>query len=132
MVLGKVYAVPNYVWILVTNSVKGIQQTTAGIRVFHGLFQQAGHTGTLGQGCNRMNNIHVKDAANAILLIIKAALNGKADEGADGLCKSPLVGIDPSSGQAFEPFIDFVVSEEPRVTMRELMTKMGEVCYFIL
>lgn len=34
-----------------------------------------------------MNNIHVIDCANAILTVFKAALEGKAEEGAEGLCK---------------------------------------------
>lgn len=34
-----------------------------------------------------MNNVHVKDCANAILVVFKAALEGKAEEGAEGLCE---------------------------------------------
>lgn len=33
-----------------------------------------------------MGEIHVKDAASACLVLLKAALEGKADEGAEGLC----------------------------------------------
>jgi len=33
-----------------------------------------------------MNVVHIKDAANACLVVFKAALEGKAEEGAEGLC----------------------------------------------
>lgn len=50
--------------------------------------KKVGHAGTWGPGANSMNNIHVKDCASALLVVFKAALEGRADEGAEGICTS--------------------------------------------
>ena len=48
------------------------------------------HSGTFGPGYNSMSNIHVKDVASAIITILTAALQGRTDEGHEGLCKSSM------------------------------------------
>ena len=49
--------------------------------------KRVGYAGTWGPGFNAQNTIHVQDLADAIMLIFKAALEGRADEGANGFCK---------------------------------------------
>lgn len=44
----------------------------------------AGYAGTWGPGHNAMNNIHIKDVASAMIVMLNAALEHKADEGAEG------------------------------------------------
>ncbi|KAL0949843.1 hypothetical protein HGRIS_009877 [Hohenbuehelia grisea] len=66
----------------------GMQPVTAGLRVLMQLFTQFGRAGTWGKGLNRTSNIHVKDTSTALLTVLKAALEGKAEEGAEGLLKS--------------------------------------------
>lgn len=48
--------------------------------------KDVGYAGTWGPGANSMNNIHIKDVASSLLVVLKAALEGKADEGAEGHC----------------------------------------------
>ncbi|KAI6044884.1 hypothetical protein EDC04DRAFT_2599235 [Pisolithus marmoratus] len=64
---------------------EGIQRTTLWLRVFLDMAKKLGFAGTWGPGANAVNNIHVRDCANGLLLVLKAALDGKADEGPDGL-----------------------------------------------
>ncbi|KAI6121128.1 hypothetical protein F5141DRAFT_1186461 [Pisolithus sp. B1] len=64
---------------------EGIQKTTLWLRIFLDMTKKLGFAGTWGPGANTMNNIHVKDCANGLLLVFKAALEGKADEGPEGL-----------------------------------------------
>lgn len=52
--------------------------------------KEVGQAGTWGPGKNVMNEIHVKDVASALLCVLKAALERRADEGADGLCTCSL------------------------------------------
>lgn len=70
---------------------KGIQKTTLWLRIFLSTMKSVGYAGTWGPGANAMNNIHVKDCAMGLLLILEAALEGRADEGPEGLCKRKLV-----------------------------------------
>ena len=56
------------------------------IRLYVDLAIQAGHAGTFGNGKNAMGEINVKDVASAVFTCLKAALEDKADEGAEGLC----------------------------------------------
>ncbi|KAL1737912.1 hypothetical protein HDZ31DRAFT_51706, partial [Schizophyllum fasciatum] len=63
----------------------GVQKVTSALRVFITLALQAGHAGTFGNGKNAMCEIHVKDVASALFTCLKAALEGKADEGAEGI-----------------------------------------------
>jgi nucleoside-diphosphate-sugar epimerase len=65
---------------------EGIQKTTLPVRIWVDMFINVGYAGTWGEGHSRMPNIHVKDVASAIVTVLKAALNGKADEGAEGFC----------------------------------------------
>ncbi|TFK35052.1 hypothetical protein BDQ12DRAFT_760575 [Crucibulum laeve] len=88
---------------------EGIQKTTLPIRIFLNMFQRAGYAGTWGPGYSRMNNIHVKDCANAILTVFKAALEGRADEGADGFY--------------------FAASDGPLLMNRDITGKMGDIMY---
>ncbi|KAI6044881.1 hypothetical protein EDC04DRAFT_2599232 [Pisolithus marmoratus] len=50
--------------------------------------KKLGFAGTWGPGTNTMNNIHIRDCANGLLLVLKAALEGKADEGPDNFLAS--------------------------------------------
>lgn len=63
----------------------GVQKVTMPVRLYVDLAIQAGRSGTFGQGKNAMSEIHVKDVASAIVACLKAALDGKADEGAEGI-----------------------------------------------
>ncbi|KAL0575216.1 hypothetical protein V5O48_006755 [Marasmius crinis-equi] len=104
---------------------RGIQKTTLPIRNFITMAKTAGHAGTWGKGYNRMNNIHVRDCANAVFLVFKAALEGKADEGAEGLCNCFIFVVN-----AFAHYLpDFAVSDEPRVTNEAIAAKVGDVMH---
>lgn len=48
--------------------------------------KRIGYAGTWGPGFNAQNTIHVRDMADAVLTIFKAAIEGRAEEGANGLC----------------------------------------------
>ncbi|RDB15631.1 hypothetical protein Hypma_004030 [Hypsizygus marmoreus] len=87
----------------------GIQKTTLPIRIFLNMFKSAGFAGTWGPGLNRMGNIHVRDCANAVMTVFKAALEGKAEEGAEGFY--------------------FAVSDEPRVTNVKIVSTMGDIMF---
>ncbi|KAF9240033.1 hypothetical protein BU15DRAFT_74260 [Melanogaster broomeanus] len=63
----------------------GVQQTTVWIRTFLNMMNMAGYAGTWGPGANAVNNIHVKDCAMGLFLVLQAALEGRADEGPEGL-----------------------------------------------
>ena len=56
--------------------------------------KNVGYAGTWGSGANAMNNIHVKDCAMGLFLVLQAALEGRADEGLEGLCKRNQVCFD--------------------------------------
>ena len=64
----------------------GIRKTSSVLRLYAGFAVQAGFAGTWGPGYNRVGSLHVKDCAEALVILFKAALEGKADEGRDGLC----------------------------------------------
>ncbi|KAL4063786.1 hypothetical protein V8B97DRAFT_2020705 [Scleroderma yunnanense] len=64
---------------------EGIQKTTLWLRIFLDMTKKLGFAGTWGPGANAMNNIHVRDCANGLLLVLKAALKGEAEEGRNGL-----------------------------------------------
>lgn len=63
-----------------------VQRTTLWLRIFLDYAKKCGYAGTWGAGLNGQNTIHLKDMADAVLFVFKAALEGKADEGADGHC----------------------------------------------
>lgn len=71
---GQIYGVGN-----------GVQKTTLWLRIFMDYAKRVGYAGTWGAGHNAQNTIHVRDLAEAILLVLRAAREGRADEGADGL-----------------------------------------------
>ncbi|KAL4248928.1 NAD(P)-dependent Metabolic Enzyme [Abortiporus biennis] len=64
---------------------EGVQRSTLWLRFFTTFAKQLGYVGTWGRGYNTMNNVHVKDVVSALGIILKAVLEGKADEGAEGL-----------------------------------------------
>jgi nucleoside-diphosphate-sugar epimerase len=66
---------------------EAIQKNPTAVRIYTDMFLKLGYAGTWGEGHSRLGNIHVKDAAEAIMVVLKAALKGEADEGADGLCE---------------------------------------------
>lgn len=92
--------------------------------------KKLGFAGTWGSGANAMNNIHVRDCANGLLLVLKAALKGKAKEGSEGLCTS-------QSNHRFARYEgtditchpDFSASMEPRMTYNAWTTVMGNVSH---
>ncbi|KAF7798960.1 hypothetical protein EIP86_010189 [Pleurotus ostreatoroseus] len=63
----------------------GVQKTTLWLRIFLDYAKKIGYAGTWGPGRNIQNTIHVRDMADIVLFVFKAALEGKAAEGADGL-----------------------------------------------
>ncbi|KAJ3554438.1 hypothetical protein NM688_g3112 [Phlebia brevispora] len=63
----------------------GVQKTTLWLRFFLDYAKKLGYAGTWGPGRNVQNTIHVLDCADILLFIFKAALEGKAAEGAEGL-----------------------------------------------
>ncbi|KAJ7583593.1 hypothetical protein C8J56DRAFT_830923 [Mycena floridula] len=63
----------------------GLQRFTMPVRLYTHMATEVGVAGTWGRGKNVMNEIHVKDVASAVLTILKAALNGSAFEGEDGI-----------------------------------------------
>ncbi|KAJ3507823.1 hypothetical protein NLJ89_g6086 [Agrocybe chaxingu] len=88
---------------------EGITKGSAAIRVFLSVCKVAGFMGTWGPGYNAMSTIHVKDAANALLTIFEAALQGKADEGAEGHY--------------------FLSTDGPYVSMREVTKIIGDIMF---
>ncbi|PFH46826.1 hypothetical protein AMATHDRAFT_43342 [Amanita thiersii Skay4041] len=88
---------------------EGMQKITVVIRLFFQLFKQCGFAGTWGPGLNRMGTVHVKDTAEAMLTVFRAAVEGTADEGEEGLY--------------------FVVSDEPVINMKTVADKMGDILH---
>ncbi|KAF9493518.1 NAD(P)-binding protein [Pleurotus eryngii] len=88
---------------------EGMQKVTLPVRIFLDMFQRNGGAGTWGPGLVKMNNIHVKDVSSALLVVLKAALEGKADEGAEG--------------------IYFAASMEPKVTNHDIAAKFGDIMH---
>lgn len=78
------------------NDFEGIQKTTLWLRIFFDLIKNVGYAGTWGPGANAVNNIHVKDCVMGLLLVLQAALEGRADEGPEGLCKRDQFCVDLS------------------------------------
>lgn len=83
---GVLLSPPNY-WCWRQLLLLGVQKTTMPIRYFRDMYTQIGRAGTWGPGANVMPNVHVKDCASTCLTVLKAALDGKAQEGAEGLCE---------------------------------------------
>ncbi|KAF8164777.1 hypothetical protein B0H34DRAFT_779869 [Crassisporium funariophilum] len=88
---------------------EGITKTTGAIRAFLPVFSQAGYAGTWGPGYGSLSNIHVKDCAAGLVTIFEAALEGKADEGAEGYY--------------------FIASDAPYVPHREITAVIGDTMF---
>ncbi|KAF4615950.1 hypothetical protein D9613_011389 [Agrocybe pediades] len=88
---------------------EGYRKTTAALRVFIGACKSLQQMGTWGPGHNSFSSIHVKDAANALLMIFKRAVAGNVDVGTGGHY--------------------FLASDEPTVPFREIMGVIGDVLY---
>ncbi|KAJ8502991.1 hypothetical protein ONZ45_g11251 [Pleurotus djamor] len=86
-----------------------IQKSTLPVRVFLDMFRRNGRAGTWGPGLVKMNNIHVKDVSSALMTVLKAALDGKADEGLEG--------------------IYFAVSMEPKVSNHDIAARFGDILH---
>ncbi|KAF8665623.1 hypothetical protein AX16_000078 [Volvariella volvacea WC 439] len=63
----------------------GPQKITLAFRFFFNLARAAGHAVTLGPGLNIIPSIHVKDIATSIVAMIRGALDGTAETGAQGV-----------------------------------------------
>ncbi|TCD63855.1 hypothetical protein EIP91_004869 [Steccherinum ochraceum] len=63
----------------------GVQKTSIWLRFFLEFVKKLNYVGTWGEGYNAINDVHIKDCADALMVIFKAALEGRADEGAEGL-----------------------------------------------
>lgn len=68
--------------------VPAVQKTTLWLRIFLDYAKKVSYAGTWGAGLNGQNTIHVQDMADVVLFVLRAALDGKADEGAKGFCES--------------------------------------------
>ncbi|EDR04957.1 uncharacterized protein LACBIDRAFT_294969 [Laccaria bicolor S238N-H82] len=86
----------------------GIRKTSLLLRLYAGLAVQAGFAGTWGPGYSRVESLHVKDCAEALVIMFKAALEGKADEGRDGL---------------------YFAAAEQKVELREMARLIGDVMF---
>ena len=87
MVLAKVMPVCMSSTLAKTNLQRTVQKTTMWLRIFSQMAKNVGYSGTWGPGEISQGNIHVKDCASALVLLLEAALAGKAGEGKDGLCE---------------------------------------------
>jgi nucleoside-diphosphate-sugar epimerase len=65
----------------------GYRKSSGGVRLFLEANKLAGYSGRWGPGANSFNFVHVKDLSNGMIKIFEAALEGKADEGAQGYCE---------------------------------------------
>ncbi|EGN97180.1 hypothetical protein SERLA73DRAFT_183827 [Serpula lacrymans var. lacrymans S7.3] len=88
---------------------RGVQRNTLWLRIFFDMTKKLGYMGTWGPGANSMNNVHVIDVASALLLLFKSALEGKAEEGKDG--------------------IYFCGSMQPKISYHDWTEKMGDYLF---
>ncbi|KAF8643182.1 hypothetical protein AX16_009179 [Volvariella volvacea WC 439] len=65
--------------------VAGPHQITLPLRLYLNFARAAGHAGTIGQGQNRIPQIHVKDVARSVAVLIKGSLEGTAGTGKQGV-----------------------------------------------
>jgi len=87
---------------------EGVQKLTLPTRVYMDMALKVGYAGTWGAGKNVMGEIHVKDVASACLVLLKAALEGKADEGAEGF---------------------YFTATTNMVPMCDIMSKLGDILH---
>ncbi|KAI0692151.1 hypothetical protein BC835DRAFT_84752 [Cytidiella melzeri] len=64
---------------------RGVQRTTLWLRIFLQYAKSIGYAGTWGAGLNGQHTIHIRDMADICMFVLKKALEGTADEGAEGL-----------------------------------------------
>ncbi|KAF8665641.1 hypothetical protein AX16_000096 [Volvariella volvacea WC 439] len=64
---------------------EGLQKTSVPLRFYIQVAKGAGHSITFGPGLNRITTIHVKDAANCIVALIIAGIEGTAASGTNGV-----------------------------------------------
>ena len=102
----------------------GIQRKPAWARILLEFAKNAGHVGTWGPGLNTTSSIHVKDVASAILTVLVALVEGRADTGADGLCMYSFCFI----LHLTETSTDFVGCNETRPSWLDVTSAMGNVC----
>ncbi|KAF8185146.1 hypothetical protein BJ912DRAFT_880746 [Pholiota molesta] len=88
---------------------EGYRKSSGGVRLFLEANKLAGYSGRWGPGANSFNFVHVKDLSNGMIKIFEAALEGKADEGAQGYY--------------------FLSSEHPHVTWEEYTAKIGDILH---
>ncbi|KDR74353.1 hypothetical protein GALMADRAFT_227416 [Galerina marginata CBS 339.88] len=88
---------------------EGMTKTTFALRGFMGAFKITGYAGTWGPGYNAVSSVHIKDCAEALLIIFEAAVAGKADEGAEGHY--------------------FITSDAPYVAFRDIATAIGDIMF---
>ncbi|KAK7689016.1 hypothetical protein QCA50_007707 [Cerrena zonata] len=65
--------------------IEGIQKKPTWARLLLHFAKNTGHVGMWGRGLNTMSIIHVKDVATAIMTVLKALLDDRADVGSEGL-----------------------------------------------
>lgn len=99
-----------------------MQKTTLWLRVFLDYAKKVGYAGTWGPGQNVQNTIHVRDTADILLFIFKAALEGRAAEGADGLCRPSHI----FARSVLKYSTDFAVTDTT-LAYGEWARKMGDV-----
>ena len=88
---GEYFAIWGCTYLNLSNDYEGVQKTTLWLRIFLDYAKKVGYAGTWGPGKNIQNVIHVLDMADIMMLVFKAALEGKADEGAQGFCQMVML-----------------------------------------
>ncbi|TFK76181.1 NAD(P)-binding protein [Pluteus cervinus] len=96
-------------WIYGVGEAIGLQRTTLALRIYTEMAKQFGYVGTFAAGLNGMQNIHVKDCASALLIMLQAAIDGRADVGTEG--------------------IYFGSSEQPIIPHVEITNKIGDILH---
>ncbi len=96
------------------------------LRIYTEMAKQFGYVGTFAAGLNGMQNIHVKDCASALLIMLQAAIDGRADVGTEGICEvSPWLPVVWLANLPRD--IDFGSSEQPIIPHVEIANKIGDV-----
>ncbi|KAF9476477.1 NAD(P)-binding protein [Pholiota conissans] len=88
---------------------EGYRKSSGGVRLFLEANKIAGYSGTWGPGANSFAFVHIKDLADGMIRIFEAALEGKADEGAQGYY--------------------FLASDHPHVTWKEYTAQIGDMLH---
>ncbi|EIW83617.1 NAD(P)-binding protein [Coniophora puteana RWD-64-598 SS2] len=80
----------------------GIQFTTFWVRDWIERSKAAGYSGTFGEGANALSHIHVHDVVTALLIVLRAALDGKVQGGKDS---NYFVGVSGTEQRAWAKVI---------------------------